>query len=314
MNRTAAAGLMLAGILFASTVFAQTCPPAGMSREQLVELKSHDFAVADDARRQALALELLDCLGNPDPQLRDGIAFEALAAWMRGKQLSPATVGKIRERLIPQLDASYFQNPQGVLQPFAALVLAEVARFDRVEPFMTDQQLQQLVDAGTGYLRSVKDYRGFDERIGWRHGVAHCSDLMLQLADVQGATRSDAGGDRHANCTSQRSLRPALLRVRRRRPPRAGGVLHRKAQAAHRGRVAQVARAGCRARAAGKLARCVRFTARSGETPQHDGVSVVAVSVRTRKRRRLSGTGAAVARCGDQAVVVIFYFDGGRET
>jgi hypothetical protein len=182
MNRTAAAGLMLAGILFASTVFAQTCPPAGVSREQLVELKSHDFAVADDARRQALALELLDCLGNPDPQLRDGIAFEALAAWMRGKQLSPATVGKIRERLIPQLDASYFQNPQGVLQPFAALVLAEVARFDRVEPFMTDQQLQQLVDAGTGYLRSVKDYRGFDERIGWRHGVAHCSDLMLQLA------------------------------------------------------------------------------------------------------------------------------------
>ena len=182
MNRTAAAGLALAGILLASTTIAQTCPPAGTTREQLMELKANDFAVADASRRQALAIGLLECLGNPDPELRDAIAFEALAAWMRGKQLTPATVGTIRERLMPQLDASYFSNPVGVLQPFAALVLAEVVRFDRVEPFMTDQQLQQLVDAGTGYLRSIKDYRGFDERIGWRHGVAHCSDLMLQLA------------------------------------------------------------------------------------------------------------------------------------
>jgi hypothetical protein len=69
-----------------------------------------------------------------------------------------------------------------VERPFAALVLAEVARFDRIEPFMTDQQLQQLVDASTGYLETIRDYRGFDEREGWRHAVAHASDMMLQLA------------------------------------------------------------------------------------------------------------------------------------
>jgi hypothetical protein len=113
--------------------------------------------------------------------LRDGIAFEALAAWMRDKQLSPATVGTIRDRLVAQLAPNY-PDPTGVKRPFAALVLAEVARVDRVEQFMTDQQLQQLVDAGTRYLQSVRDYRGFDERDGWRHGVAHSSDLMLQLA------------------------------------------------------------------------------------------------------------------------------------
>ena len=189
MNRPAAASFVLTGILVAAGAGAQTCPPGAisgepflMSREQLMDLKSHEFAVAGDDHRQALALDLLPCLGSPDPQLRDGIAFEALSTWMRGKQLSPRTVGKIRERLLPQLDASYFMNPVGVLSPFTALVLAEVARFDRVEPFMTDQELQQLVDAGTRYLQSVRDYRGFDEGIGWRHGVAHASDLMLQLA------------------------------------------------------------------------------------------------------------------------------------
>ena len=181
MNRTVAASLALAGIMLTSTAFAQTCPPAGMTREQLVDLKSHEFAVPDAARRQALALDLVACLGSPDPTLRDGIAFEALAAWMRNKQLSPATVGAIRDRLVALLGPDS-PDPAGVQRPFAALVLAEVARVDRVEPFMTDPQHRQLVDAGTRYLRSVHDYRGFDEREGWRHGVAHTSDLMLQLA------------------------------------------------------------------------------------------------------------------------------------
>jgi hypothetical protein len=93
MNRTAAAGLTLAGILLASTVCAQTCPPAGTSREQLQELKSREFALADAKRRASLALDLVARLGSTDPAVRDGIAFEALAAWMRGKQLSAATVG-----------------------------------------------------------------------------------------------------------------------------------------------------------------------------------------------------------------------------
>jgi hypothetical protein len=181
MNRTAAASLTLAGILLACTTLAQTCPPAGMSRQQLTDLKAQEFAVADDARRQALALDLLACLGSTDPVLRDGVAFEGLQTWMRAKQLSTATVGAIRNRLLPQLAPDY-PDPAGVLRSFAALVVGEVVRVDRIEPFMTDEQLQQVVDAAARYLPSIRDYRGLDEREGWRHGVAHGSDLILQLA------------------------------------------------------------------------------------------------------------------------------------
>jgi hypothetical protein len=181
MNRTAAACLALAGFLFASTALAEACPPTGMSRQQLLDLQAHEFAVDDNARRQALALDLVPCLGSADPALRDRIAFEGLAAWMRGKQLTAATVGTIRDRLLQQLTPE-FSDPTGVARPFAVLIMAEVVRVDRVEPFMTEGQLQQLVDAGTRYLESVRDYRGFDEREGWRHGVAHSSDLVLQLA------------------------------------------------------------------------------------------------------------------------------------
>jgi hypothetical protein len=180
-NRTAAAALAFAGILLAPAAGAQTCPPAGMSRDQLLDLKAHEFAVPDDARRQALALDLLECLGSTDQELRDGVTYEALSTWMRGKQLSPTTVGTILERVMAQLPPDQ-PDPAGVRRPFAALTLAEVVRFDRIERFMTDQQLQRLIDASTRYLQSIRDYRGFDEREGWRHAVAHTSDVMLQLA------------------------------------------------------------------------------------------------------------------------------------
>lgn len=178
---TAASALVLGALLLAPAAGAKACPPAGMSRQQLVDLKAHGFVVPDEARRQSLALVLVPCLGNTDPQLRDGIAFEALSTWLRGQQLTAATAGKILERLVVQLAPDH-PDPAGVAQPFAALTLAEIARFDRIQPFMTDVQLQQLVDAGTRYLESIRDYRGFDEREGWRHAVAHASDMMLQLA------------------------------------------------------------------------------------------------------------------------------------
>ncbi|HJY37932.1 MAG TPA: DUF2785 domain-containing protein [Steroidobacteraceae bacterium] len=181
MTRSASAALALAAFLLASGSVAQTCPPAGMSRGQLLELKSHEFKLPDEARRQALALDLVACLGSTDQELRDGVAFSALSTWMREKQLSARTVGTLMERLVAQL-APDRPDPAGVQRPFAALTLAEVVRFDRIEAFMTDAQLQQLVDASTGYLKSIRDYRGFDEREGWRHGVAHTSDVMLQLA------------------------------------------------------------------------------------------------------------------------------------
>jgi hypothetical protein len=100
MNFAGAAILALAGIAVAPAAGAQTCPPAAMSRDQLLQLKSSEFTVEDAERRHSLALDLVACLGSIDPTLRDGIAFEALAAWMRGKQLSPATVSAIRDQLL----------------------------------------------------------------------------------------------------------------------------------------------------------------------------------------------------------------------
>lgn len=154
------------------------CPPAGTDLKSLRMVKQQGFAV-DAAARDVLVEALLPCLGDADPALRDGIAYEAYAAWMRGKQLDADALRKLRDRLY---DALQQPDEAGFRQPFAALVLSEVARTDRVEPWMTTEERAAMVRVATGYLVNVRDYRGFVDGEGWRHGVAHGSDWLMQLA------------------------------------------------------------------------------------------------------------------------------------
>ena len=155
------------------------CPPEGTDAGSLQLLKQQDFMVDDAATRNTLATRLLGCLSSPDPALRDGIAYEALTAWLRGNALEAGTRAQLRDRLYAMLKEP---DAEGFRQPFAALVLSEVARTDRIAPWMTPTERVTMVDQAVGYLRSVQDYRGFDNAQGWRHGVAHGSDWLMQLA------------------------------------------------------------------------------------------------------------------------------------
>ncbi len=175
--------VLVLGTALAGAAAAQpaACPPPEWPSAELAKLKQGQWKLPDTPRREALAAALLPCLAHPDPELRDGVAFEAYSAWLRGKQLSVATQRLILQNQLAQL-APAAPDPAGFAKPFAALVLSEVARADRIQAFMTPEERAALVDAGTRYLTEVRDFRGFATGEGWRHGVAHAADLMLQLA------------------------------------------------------------------------------------------------------------------------------------
>lgn len=133
---------------------------------------------------------LLACLGDPDPAVRDGFVFALWSEGLRGKQVESALMRHANARLQAMMAGP--DDASGFRRPFAALALAEVARADRIEPFLTDVELHALAAAGATYLRGVTDYRGFTAGEGWRHGVAHGADLMLQLALNPRLSRPDA--------------------------------------------------------------------------------------------------------------------------
>ena len=98
---------------------------------------------------------------------------------MRADAFEAAQVGALRDRLYGLLDGP---EGEGYARPFAALVLSEVARTDRIKPWMSAAERAAMVDKAAAYVEGVRDYRGYDDVQGWRHGVAHGADWLMQLA------------------------------------------------------------------------------------------------------------------------------------
>lgn len=175
--------MILRGSLFVSVFCAATaaaaCPPPGWDRARLDALKKSEFAIADQAERERFAEGVVACVASPEPQLRDGIAFEALSQLFRGEKLGDQAKVRIARDLLKRLSST---DPAGFEAPFAALILAEVVRADRLKPYLPADLRVAIGEGAVTFVAGVRDYRGFDEREGWRHGVAHGADLLMQIA------------------------------------------------------------------------------------------------------------------------------------
>ena len=172
------------------TVSALPCPAAARLAA-LGDERARGEAILDmdPAARPALASSLLPCLADPDPTMRDGVAYSALSQMMRSQLIAADTIATLRNELLVMLAAG---DETGFARPFAALVLAEVARTDRVSPWMSPEERSALIEAAHAYLATLTDYRGFSDTEGWRHGVAHTADLLMQLSLNPELTRQQA--------------------------------------------------------------------------------------------------------------------------
>ena len=91
--------------------------------------------------------------------------------------------------------------------------------------WLSDEQRETLVSAAANYLAGVRDYRGFTDGEGWRHGVAHGADFVMQLVlnpaldtaarrrllDAVASQVAPVGAPPYVHTESERLARPVLL-------------------------------------------------------------------------------------------------------
>lgn len=223
VGATASVWLVLSGPLPA--IAAPACPPPQAPVQTLRALAEARWQLADPAAREPLALALLPCLASPDPELRDTLAFTALSTWLRGEALSADAARRLGAHALQVLAAP---DGQGFDAPFAALLLAEVARVDRQRPLWSQAEREQVLGVAERYLSLTRDYRGFDPVHGWRHAVAHGADLMMQLAlnpalgrpeldRIRAAVAAQVAPSTHFYIfgESERLMRPVVFMARR---------------------------------------------------------------------------------------------------
>ncbi|MBU2894189.1 DUF2785 domain-containing protein [Colwellia sp. D2M02] len=171
-----------------SNASSTSCVTKEFSSLKLYQLQKKQFSVKDNAQRNELALQLSQCLAHSDPTIRDSIAFSALSQWLRNDELDTPTRSSLFHTLIDVLITT--KGTSALHKSFAVLTLSELARSDRKSSFLNNNQRELLIKSTTTYIISLDDYRGFDEIIGWRHGVAHSADLFMQLSLNPQTTKS----------------------------------------------------------------------------------------------------------------------------
>ena len=162
------------------------------------------------AASDASLLELDALFASRDPELRDGVGFETVVAWVyRERKVSDvalaAATARWREHLRCGLGSA--GDDRVFLRSFSALALSIAAAADLKQPWRDKAAFDADLDAAISYLAEEKDLRGWVEGAGWAHATAHAADWLKflgrspHLTPAQAARILDGIGAKLASTT-----------------------------------------------------------------------------------------------------------------
>jgi hypothetical protein len=154
-------------------------------RAYWLALKADDFKLPAGASAAALGREVLALLGSTDPEMRDGVGYEAFASWVYRDQLvGPKELQALQVPLLAAARAGLGEAAgDGIFgRSFALLDLSVLAAEDLKRPYLTELQFRELLSVACDSLARERDLRGYVPGKGWAHATAHAADLLKFLA------------------------------------------------------------------------------------------------------------------------------------
>jgi hypothetical protein len=148
--------------------------------EQVV---SGGLKVPADRPLVELTEELTRMLGDPDPHVRDGIAFPTLASWINNGVYDDLLVG-LGDGIATGLAEGVGESGTDSVfrRSFSALVLAVVIDRDLALDHAGADTIMSWGDRLMSWFLRERDLRGFVPGKGWAHAVAHGADALGALA------------------------------------------------------------------------------------------------------------------------------------
>ncbi|GGQ13026.1 DUF2785 domain-containing protein [Streptomyces roseolilacinus] len=118
-----------------------------------------------------LLAELAGMLASPDPVVRDDHAYTALARWTREGRLD-AVLAELGDT-----GAERLGHAEAQARAFAPLVLrCAVERWAEAPATVPAARVAEWYERFRDWYPEERDTRGWDDRLGWLHAVAHGAD------------------------------------------------------------------------------------------------------------------------------------------
>lgn len=127
--------------------------------------------------------DLTRMLGDPDPEVRDGIAFPTMATWIDDGVYDDLLVG-LGDGMCHGLDIGLGEIESDTVfrRSFSALILAECIDRTTKAALGGPNVVLRWGDRIMSWYSRERDLRGFVPGKGWAHAVAHGADALGALA------------------------------------------------------------------------------------------------------------------------------------
>lgn len=146
-------------------------------------LREGEYAPPQEHRLSDLTAQLTRMLGDPDPEIRDGLAYPLLATWIEHGAYDDLLAG-LGDGMCAGLSAGVGESGTDSVfrRSFSALVLAECIDRDTLIRRQPPSRILEWGDRLAAWFVRERDLRGFVDGRGWAHAAAHGADALGALA------------------------------------------------------------------------------------------------------------------------------------
>jgi hypothetical protein len=150
------------------------------------QVKANGLKVPDDRPLAELTTELTAMLGDPDPSIRDGIAYPTLTTWISDGIYDDLLEG-LGDGMATGLAVGLAEDGTDTVfrRSYSALVLADCIERDNAQQLVSATTLVAWGDCIASWFVRERDLRGWVPGKGWAHTVAHGADALAALAVSQ---------------------------------------------------------------------------------------------------------------------------------
>jgi hypothetical protein len=156
------------------------------------QVKANGLKVPDDRPLAELTSELTAMLGDPDPAVRDGIAYPTLATWVAEGVYDELLEG-LADGIATGLTIGLGDEATDTVfrRSFSVLVLADCIERDNREHLVPPTAMVSWGDRVASWFVRERDLRGWVPGKGWAHAAAHGADALAALAASEAMGRME---------------------------------------------------------------------------------------------------------------------------
>jgi hypothetical protein len=147
-----------------------------------VRVLDEDRSVPTDRPLADLTAELTQMLGDPDPHVRDDLAYSTLATWIGRGEFDDLLLG-LGDGMATGLRSGLGESDTDSVfrRSFSALILGECIARDTRRPLVPGGKVLEWGDRIATWFLQEQDLRGYVAGKGWAHAGAHGADALGSL-------------------------------------------------------------------------------------------------------------------------------------